>query len=414
METNMKRFAGFVLAVALLLSVTGCGSKTVDANAPIAAPAVEAVAPEPAAASDTVTGSETAAAPETDSAAVVSGESSLDARLQRVKDALDKAQDAAAEEDPADDMSGLESVAGLKDLAPFVDGSDDTRYYVDVDTDRNPYDLTWRYGNYAMEKDARGQRYEAYVDACDWSLVFDLEHYKTQFPMLALLYHDDPDLLLEHFQTAGVHEGRQGSEKFNVAAYMDHCSDAVKSAFGDDYACYYFYYMLNQETENAVDTENRNGGYRTWMAIQLTLEQQREFEAVNRYRAEVGVEPVVLDPEVVAFADYRAWLNASEGYRAHDWIDDQKDAVNHVMDLLDVDALVENTTAYYENTTAKSRLSSHASAYRTSKSHYEAMVDPRNVYFGASHVYRNLTGTGYLCEFDTFTRDRPRTSRTAD
>lgn len=53
------------------------------------------------------------------------------------------------------------------------------------------------------------------LNACDWSLVFDADYYKKAFPMLAVQYHQDNALLLEHFQTVGIHEGRQGSANFN-------------------------------------------------------------------------------------------------------------------------------------------------------------------------------------------------------
>ena len=37
----------------------------------------------------------------------------------------------------------------------------------------------------------------------------------------ALQYHGDDEKLLDHFQTVGVHEGRQGCASFNVGVFMD-------------------------------------------------------------------------------------------------------------------------------------------------------------------------------------------------
>ena len=52
----------------------------------------------------------------------------------------------------------------------------------------NPYDVEWDYG----------ELYDAYIEEADWSLVFDAEYYKQAFPMLATLYHENDELLLEH------------------------------------------------------------------------------------------------------------------------------------------------------------------------------------------------------------------------
>ena len=43
----------------------------------------------------------------------------------------------------------------------------------------------------------------------------------------------DKALLLQHFQTVGIHEGRQGCEGFNVAAYQKNCDAKLREAFGD-------------------------------------------------------------------------------------------------------------------------------------------------------------------------------------
>ena len=71
---------------------------------------------------------------------------------------------------------------------------------VDVDEGENPYDVTWDYG----------ELYDAFVQEVDWDLLFDGDYYIQTFPGLAHLYHKDKALLLRHFQTVGIHEGRQG------------------------------------------------------------------------------------------------------------------------------------------------------------------------------------------------------------
>ena len=96
---------------------------------------------------------------------------------------------------------------------------------VDVENAHNPYDVEWDYG----------EKWQEYVDACDWSLVYDAKFYKKEFPMLAIQYNNDDELLFEHFRTVGVHEGRQGCESFNVDAYRRNCSKKVYDALKDQY-----------------------------------------------------------------------------------------------------------------------------------------------------------------------------------
>ena len=86
--------------------------------------------------------------------------------------------------------------------------TDIKKCYVDLTNAANPYDVVYNYGD----------EYNKLIAECDWSLVFDVNYYISEFPCLALLYHNDADLLLQHFQTVGIHEGRQGSASFNVYA----------------------------------------------------------------------------------------------------------------------------------------------------------------------------------------------------
>ena len=91
--------------------------------------------------------------------------------------------------------SNLERIASLKATCE----TDINACYVDV-TSENPYDIVWDYG----------EEYERYVAACDWSLIWDYDFYVKTYPGLAALYHYDEALLLRHFQTVGIHEGRVG------------------------------------------------------------------------------------------------------------------------------------------------------------------------------------------------------------
>ncbi len=294
-------------------------------------------------------------------------------------------ENADAEEESADEpevltaSSDISSIAGLGELQAGVEEELYTHseaFVVDVENGHNPYDVEWDYG----------ELYDAYIEEADWSLVFDADFYMESFPALAFLYHYDEELLLEHFQTVGIHEGRQGNGGFNVAAYRENCGQELRDAFGDHYECYYFYWMLNQDSQKDVAA---GGGYPLQLGVKMTSMQAEEFEKVNEYRAEVGVDPLKFDPELAAVACYRGWVDISEGYGAHDWLNDEanEDRVYELMEFLHMNRLGENTvdtgildeTAHVQSTFYIN--------YRYSPEHYEAMINPDYRYFGCSHIY---------------------------
>lgn len=273
----------------------------------------------------------------------------------------------------------IDAIAELGELKAGVENE----YYkgweafeVDVEHGHNPYDVEWDYG----------ELYDTYVEKSDWSLVFDADFYMESFPALALLYHYDEELLLEHFQTVGIHEGRQGNKKFNVAAYRKNCKKNLRDAFGDHYECYYFYWMLNQASQKSVTTTGN--GYPLQLGVKMTTMQANEFEKVNEYRAEAGINFLEFDPELAAIACYRAWVNINEGYGAHDWIEKNKEKAGNLVNLLNANQLGENTVHSGVNNPDYPRIhNSYYINYRYSSEHYEAMINPKYKYFGCSHTY---------------------------
>lgn len=305
----------------------------------------------------------------------------------------------AAEPGIDDAMNSVSEVAKLADVRAGVEkDADDCVVYVGEGSD-NPYDVVWDYG-----KD-----YQAYVDAVEdagmWAVLFDADFYKESYPMLALQYHGDEALLQEHFQTVGVHEGRQASEAFNVAAYMENCSQTLRDAFGGHYECYYFYWALNQETETKVDTES--DGHPLQMTVKLTFLQDLELEMVNEYRAEVGVQDVSVDPEFLAFAGFRAQQDFTGDYRGHEWMRSHVDEIYEYLELINADTLGENTVCgpCWEQGPGSAR--GYYLKYRNSESHYEAMVSSRYYYLGCSNCYWGPDGDdGYKhCQYDLYLDD---------
>ena len=304
----------------------------------------------------------------------------------------------------------IDAIAGLGELQAGVEEEYYTHsasFVVDVENGHNPYDVEWDYG----------ELYDAYIEKADWSLVFDADFYMESFPALALLYHYDEELLLEHFQTVGIHEGRQGNRAFNVAAYQENCKNELRDAFGDHYECYYFYWMLHQDSQKGVATSGKS--YPLQLGVKMTSMQAEELEKVNEYRAEVGIEPLEFDPELAAAACYRGWVDISEGYWAHDWLKDEanQERAYALMDLLHMNLLSENTVHSGVKDSTQHIHTTFYINYRYSPEHYEAMIDPKYKYFGCSHIYfgnnripesRRISGNAnnkpmMRVEFDLFT-----------
>lgn len=340
------------------------------------------------------------------------------------------------EEPKEPEMDSVEGVARLGDLLGLYQMdllliNQGRLVLVDTESGHNPYDLTWRYGpqvnslKRCMNDPEWDALYRSYVDACDWSLVFDADWYKNAFPMLAKLYHDDDALLLEHFQTQGVHEGRQASARFNVSAYMENCDGALVEAFGDNYECYYFYYMLNQDSEKAVDTGNAGDKYPLWLTVELSLQQSSEHVQVNGYRREDGVGPVEVHPELVALANYRAWYDAEHNLYGHDWckLDETSGDMADCFARISLPSWAENTHKWY-HTSLKANFEGFYTHYRLSESHNEAMTRDTQRWSGYSNPYisdnpENIgtSGkesdqyTGYCAQFDIYSKVAPVSPR---
>ena len=275
--------------------------------------------------------------------------------------------------------------SGLEDIAQLIGMKAEVEKHrrdcvVDVDEGENPYDVIWDYG----------ELYDAFVQEVDWNLLFDGDYYIRNFPALAHLYHKDKALLLQHFQTVGIHEGRQGCEDFNVAAYQKNCDAKIREAFGDSYECYYFYYAMNQKTQKGIVT---TGSEKKQLTTKLTYMQQAELDRINQYRAEVGVAPLEYDAELSALACYRAYVDALEDWDAHDWIRaaEKQDEINGMIEMIRANLWGENTVHGYPRTKEYALLQGSSTAwyinYRYSQDHYDAMIAKKYHYVGSANCY---------------------------
>ena len=400
MKTTMTKFLAGPLAAAMMASVLfGCAPAD---TADTAGPSIPVSSPPASVSSPPVSVSSPSASTAPAETPPASGTTVRD-RFERAKEQAgsnsNSSKPTVPAEKPATNQSStvydVEKVSELMSMQSDVEQyRRDCRVY--VGSEHNPYDVTWDYG----------RDYQKFVDAVAdadmWGVLFDAEFYKESYPMLAMLYHDDDQLLLEHFQTVGVHEGRQGSEAFNVASYMENCDQSLVDAFGDHYECYYFYWALNQKTESKVATES--DGHLLQMCVKLTMLQSAEFEAVNEYREEAGVDPVELDPEFLAFANYRAWLDFTGDYTAHDWLKQNADDAYDYLAVMGSETLTENTVCGNCSDKGPSATGYYL-RYYDSPEHYAAMVSKYAAYFGCSNAYWGSDNNGKYrhCQYDVYT-----------
>ena len=312
-----------------------------------------------------------------------------------------------------DDVGAIAALAGL-----VGDQSLECMYtynVVDVGSGENPYDLTWHYGAIkykgsvqTVQREGWGDLWQSYVDACDWGLVFDINYYEETFPILAELYGHDAGLLLAHYQTVGVHEGRQASGGFCPAAYMENCSGELKAAFGDSPECYVIYYMLHHASEKNVDATNTDGKYPKWLSVELSNVQQTEFGDITKYRAEVNVDPIGIHPELVALACLRARIDAIGGYDAHDYVntDNGRNEAYRWLGLLGLKSYSENTQKLDVNVAKTTYINNINIGYRRSEKHYAAMIDGLNLYVGCANIYY-CGATARSVHFDCFAEALP-------
>lgn len=210
--------------------------------------------------------------------------------------------------------------------------------YVDV-TSENPYDIVWDYG----------EEYEKYIAACDWSLVWDYDFYVKAFPALAKLYNYDEALLLRHFQTVGIHEGRQGCENFYIDSFIniEYGENDYKAS---TFTFCYLDYMLNHDK---YAKKANNGDYRGFIEgiddpynpsekclqhinVMTALEKQKfehiyalreDFNEVlwadpnlsHEEKSDLAVSRIILFDEATCFANLRAYLGAHDDYTGNDW-----------------------------------------------------------------------------------------------
>lgn len=164
-------------------------------------------------------------------------------------------------------------------------------------------------------------------------------------------------------------------------------------AFGENYAAYYIYYMLNYNTQKKVNTvtaDNKKTVCQQYDTV-MTWYQAKELDEVNKYREGVDSELAKFDSELAAFANYRGYLNAHDGFKEHDWLRDNfgngEGVAGRMLDKITVDGykFAENTIEFSGGSYGDPKRIA-APFYYESKSHYETMVKPSYIYIGISNI----------------------------
>lgn len=93
----------------------------------------------------------------------------------------------------------------------------------------------------------------ATLDDIDYSAVYDYDYYIARYPDVVSVLGTDPKIVLKHFVTYGMSEGRRGNSSFDVWSYRNKYPD-LRQAFGNDLPSYYLHYIRYGKAEKRVTT----------------------------------------------------------------------------------------------------------------------------------------------------------------
>lgn len=91
------------------------------------------------------------------------------------------------------------------------------------------------------------------VDGYDYTIVYNYDYYIAHNEDVVNYYGKDKQAVFNHFLKAGMNEGRQAIESFNVRIYKDNYED-LRKAFDKNMPEYYQHYIKYGKKENRVAT----------------------------------------------------------------------------------------------------------------------------------------------------------------
>ena len=119
-------------------------------------------------------------------------------------------------------------------------------------------------------------------DGVDYSPVYDYNYYLAVYPDLKSAFHNNENAALQHFVNAGMAEGRQARESFNVYTYMNRYAD-LKNAYGNDLKSYYLHYIRIGITEGRDGSGESVGGNPTPPASSVTIYDGVDYSPLYDY-----------------------------------------------------------------------------------------------------------------------------------
>lgn len=124
----------------------------------------------------------------------------------------------------------------------------------------------------------------------DYSAVYDKDYYYSHNPDVRKAFGYNSKLLLQHFVQAGMREGRQAKETFEVRYYRDKYPD-LKNAYGNDFTKYFYHFMANGAKERRIGYS-----YTKYEGVDYSLVYNKDFY-LNKYpdlQRAIGNNPIEL------------------------------------------------------------------------------------------------------------------------
>ena len=108
--------------------------------------------------------------------------------------------------------------------------------------------------------------------------VFDAKYYAEAYPDVVAVLGSDPAVLLNHYVTSGIYEGRDASATFNASIYALANSD-IAAAYGDSLEAYVEHYLAFGAKENRIACNEQMAKLDINTQAQIASQGAATFEA---------------------------------------------------------------------------------------------------------------------------------------
>jgi len=121
---------------------------------------------------------------------------------------------------------------------------------------------------------------ETTYQGVDYEAVFNADYYAQANPDVAAALGGDSQLMLQHFATVGIREGRVACADFNIEKYIEYNQDLVPVLGTEDVSVYYLHYIQagkaegRRASDNAANVENIPVADNPAVPAEAVLQQQ--------------------------------------------------------------------------------------------------------------------------------------------